>query len=115
MRFSLRLNNDLPVGRYLALAEAAERWGFDQLWISNDLFLRSGPALLAAVLRATSRLQVGSGILNPHTIHPVELAMLAATLDELSGNRFNLGVGAGAADFLGWIGRRDASPLVTVR
>jgi hypothetical protein len=33
MRFSLRVNNDLTLAQYLALAEAAERWGFDQLWV----------------------------------------------------------------------------------
>ena len=41
--------------------------------------------------------------------------MLAATLDELSGGRFNLGLGAGAADFLGWVGIDDARPAATMR
>ena len=41
--------------------------------------------------------------------------MLAATLDELSGGRFNLGLGAGAADFLGWVGIDDARPVATMR
>jgi 5,10-methylenetetrahydromethanopterin reductase len=115
MRASLRLNNDLPVETYIALARAAERAGFAQLWISNDLFLRSAPVLLTAVARATERIQVGSCILNPHTIHPAELAMLAATLDEASGGRFNLGLAAGAADFLAWVGIDDARPVATMR
>jgi 5,10-methylenetetrahydromethanopterin reductase len=115
MRCSLRLNNDLQPADYVALARAAERHGFDQLWISNDLFLRSAPVLLTTVLQATERIEVGSGILNPHTVHPAELAMLAATLDELSGGRFNLGLGAGAADFLGWVGLEDARPAATLR
>jgi len=115
MRCSLRLNNDLRPADYVALARTAERHGFEQVWISNDLFLRSAPVLLTAVLQATERIEVGSGILNPHTIHPAELAMLAATLDELSGGRFNLGLGAGAADFLGWVGLEDARPAATMR
>ncbi len=41
--------------------------------------------------------------------------MLAATLDEFSGGRFNLGLGAGAADFLGWVGIDDARPAATMR
>ena len=96
MRFSLRLNNDLPVRDYIALAQAAEAAGFDQLWISNDLFLRSALAILPAVALATTRLQVGTGIVNPYTLHPGEIAMFAATMDELSGCRFNLGLAAGA-------------------
>jgi len=115
MRYSLRLNNDLEPADYVALARTAERHGFDQLWISNDLFLRSAPVLLTAVVQATERIEVGAGILNPHTIHPAELAMLAATLDELSGARFNLGLGAGAADFLRWVGIEDPRPAATMR
>jgi 5,10-methylenetetrahydromethanopterin reductase len=115
MRCSLRLNYDLRPADYVTLARAAERHGFDQVWISNDLFLRSAPVLLTVVLQATERIEVGAGILNPHTVHPAELAMLAATLDELSGGRFNLGLGAGAADFLGWVGIDDAHPAATLR
>jgi 5,10-methylenetetrahydromethanopterin reductase len=115
MRYSLRLNNDLPLADYVVLARAAEEAGFDQIWVSNDLFLRSAPAILAAVAQATHRIQIGTGILNPYTIHPAEMAMLAATMDELSGNRFNLGLAAGAGDFLEWVGLRQERPLTTMR
>lgn len=115
MRFSLRLNNDLPLADYVALARTAEAAGFDQLWVSNDLFLRSAPVILAAAAHATQRIELGTGILNPHTIHPAELAMLAATMDELTGSRFNLGLGAGAADFLAWVGLADPHPARTMR
>ena len=115
MRFSLRLNNDLPVSEYVALAQAAEAAGFDQFWVSNDLFLRFGPAILLSVAHATTRLEVGTGILNPYTLHPAEMAMLAATMDELTGNRFNLGLAAGAGEFLKWVGIEQDAPLATVR
>jgi 5,10-methylenetetrahydromethanopterin reductase len=115
MRFSLRLNNDLPLSDYVRLARTAEAAGFHQLWVSNDLFLRSAPVILAAVAHATHRIELGTGILNPHTIHPAELAMLAATMDELTGDRFNLGLGAGAADFLAWVGLTDPRPAHTMR
>jgi 5,10-methylenetetrahydromethanopterin reductase len=115
MRYSLRLNNDLPPAQYVALARTAERHGFDQIWISNDLFLRSAPVLLTTVAQATERIEIGAGIMNPHTVHPAELAMLAATLDEVAGGRFNLGLGAGAADFLGWVGIEDTRPVATMR
>lgn len=115
MRFSLRLNNDLPLGDYAVLAQAAERAGFDQFWVSNDLFLRSAPVILAAIAQATSRMHIGSCILNPYTIHPAEIAMLAATLDELSGNRFCLGLAAGAGEFFKWIGVEQRKPLRMMR
>lgn len=115
MRFSVRLNNDHTLSEYVAFAQAAETAGFDQIWVSNDLFLRSAPVILAAVAQATTRLHFGTGILNPYTIHPAEIAMLAATLDELSGGRFNLGLAAGAGDFLKWVGIEQATPLAAVR
>ena len=104
MKFSLRFNNDLPTRDYLPFAKAAEAAGFDQFWVSDDLFLRSAPVILTALALATERIEIGSCILNPYTMHPAEIAMFAATLDELSGGRFNLGLSAGAADFVGWLG-----------
>lgn len=115
MKFSLRLNNDLTPSAYIALAQAAEAAGFDQFWVSNDLFLRSDIPILTAVALATQRIHIGTGILNPYTVHPAEMAMLAATLDEMSGNRFLLGIAAGAGDFLDWVGLEQTSPLAAMR
>jgi 5,10-methylenetetrahydromethanopterin reductase len=115
MKFSLRLNNDLALAEYVALAQAAESAGFDQIWVSNDLFLRSAPVILAAMAQATTRIEIGTGIMNPYTVHPAELAMLAATMDELSGNRFNLGLAAGAGEFFKWVGIEQTAPLGTMR
>ncbi|GIK43886.1 MAG: 5,10-methylenetetrahydromethanopterin reductase [Chloroflexota bacterium] len=115
MRFSLRLNNDLPLPEYITLAQLAELHGFDQFWVSNDLFLRSAPVILSAVAAATRQIEIGTCILNPYTIHPSEIAMLAATLDELSGCRFNLGLASGAADFLKWVDLSHDQPLAAMR
>ncbi len=114
MIFSLRFNNDLPVRDYVRYARAAEAAGFDQFWVSNDLFLRSAPVILTAVAGATQRMQIGSCILNPYTLHTAELAMFAATLDEYCQGRFLLGLSAGAADFLRWLGLQQDLPRTTV-
>ncbi|MCC7207500.1 MAG: LLM class flavin-dependent oxidoreductase [Anaerolineae bacterium] len=114
MKFSLRLNNDRPAADYLALAQAAERAGFDQFWVSDDLFLRSAIVILTAVAGVTTRLQLGTCILNPYTLHPAEMAMAAATLDEVCGGRFNLGLSSGAGDFLKWVGIEARQPRTAV-
>lgn len=114
MKFSLRLNNDLPVADYITMAKLAESAGFDQIWVSDDLFLRSAMVILTAVAGATSRIELGTCILNPYTLHPAEMAMFAATLDEYSGGRFNLGLSAGAEDFLGWVGITPDAPRTAV-
>jgi 5,10-methylenetetrahydromethanopterin reductase len=115
MKFSLRLNNDLTVTEYVALARAAETAGFDQFWVSNDLFLRSVPVILAAVAQVTERIEIGTCVVNPYTMHPAEIAMLAATLDELSGGRFNLGIAAGGAELLKWVNIVHERPLAEIR
>jgi 5,10-methylenetetrahydromethanopterin reductase len=115
VRFSVRLNNDMGVDTFVSLALAAEDAGFDQVWISHDLFWRSAPVLLAAAGTATERISVGIGIANPYSVHPSEIAMHAATLQELTGGRFLLGLGAGAEAFLGWAGIPRPRPLATTR
>lgn len=115
MRASLRLNNDVAFGRLLEIAALAEGLGFDQIWVSNDLFLRSAPVLIGALARATSRIRIGIGVLNPYSMHPAEIAMVAATAQEVSNGRFLLGLAAGADEFLGWAGISRASFLAEVR
>jgi 5,10-methylenetetrahydromethanopterin reductase len=114
MKFSLRINNDLSARDTIALAQLAEAMGFDQFWVSDDLFLRSAPVLLTAVASTTTRIHIGTCIVNPYTLHPAEMAMMAATLDEVSGGRFLLGLSSGASEFLKWVGIPAEKPLTAV-
>lgn len=114
MKFSLRFNNDHPVENYVRWAKLAESAGFEQFWVSNDLFFRSAPVILTAVALATTSIHIGTCILNPYTVNPAEIAMFAATLDELSGGRFNLGLSSGAADFLDWLSIPHDKPRTAV-
>lgn len=114
MRFSIRFNNDRPVREYMALAQAAEAAGFAQFWVSDDLFLYGVWPILAACATVTERIQLGTCIVNPYTMHPAEIAMQAVALDELSQGRALVGLGAGAGDFLGWVGVPQARPLTRI-
>jgi 5,10-methylenetetrahydromethanopterin reductase len=111
LKFSVRFNNDLPAERFIHLAALAEEAGFDQIWISNDLFWQSAPVLVAAAARATSRIGLGVGVFNPVSMHVAEIAMAAASLHDLSGGRFRLGVGAGADEFLNWAALAGGPPV----
>ena len=114
-RASLRLNNDLDADQLMALAVVAEASGFESIWVSHDLFLRSAPVLLALIARETTRIGIGSCVLNPYSAHPAELAMTAATLQEVSGGRFRLGIAAGDRGFLSWAGIGRHHPVDRVR
>jgi 5,10-methylenetetrahydromethanopterin reductase len=115
MRSSIRINNDLTFEDLLALTLAAEDAGIDQIWVSNDLMLRSAPVIIGALAARTTQIRLGISIMNPYTVHPTEIAMIAATLQELSDNRFLLGVGAGAEEFLRWAGLERVRPLTATR
>jgi probable F420-dependent oxidoreductase len=77
-------------------ARRVERLGFSVLAVPDHFRdqLAPVPALTAAAL-ATTRLRVGSLVFCNDFRHPVVLAKEAATLDVLSGGRFELGLGAG--------------------
>lgn len=115
MKFSVRVNNDLSFDALIAVATSAEQAGFDQVWVSNDMFLRSAPALVGALAARTSRIGLGIAVMNPYSVHVSELAMIAATLQEISRGRFLLGLGAGSEQFLGWAGIARPAPLATTR
>lgn len=82
----------------------AERLGFDSAWTYDHLWWRSlrdepwfsAIPLLAAVAASTERIQFGTMVTSPNFRHPVVLAKDAITLDDISGGRFTLGVGAGS-------------------
>ncbi len=115
MKFSVRFNNDLPPERFARLAALAEDSGFEQIWVSNDLFLQSATVLVAAAARETHRIHLGIGVFNPVSMHTAEIAMVAASLSELVRGRFNLGIGAGADRFLRWAGLDPPRPLPRTR
>lgn len=84
---------------YVQHARLAEELGFGICWIPEDLY-RGAFTLAAGIASATSRLQIGLGILNPYVRHPATIAMELGALEELSGGRIVLGIGAGLR---GWI------------
>src|SRR5947207_15027375 len=102
LSFSVRFNNDVARAEFARLAALAEEGGFDQVWVSNDLSFRSVPVLVTAAAQAPSLSELGVGVFNPVSMHPSEIAMVAASLAELTEGRALLGIGAGADRFLTW-------------
>jgi probable F420-dependent oxidoreductase len=118
MRFGLSLPHygfSLPGGESLthealvSWARRAEGLGFDSVWVSDHFFYsfaRHGAGndrlaslepltALAAIAVATERVRMGTLVLGSPFRHPSMLAKMAAGIDQLSGGRFELGVGAG--------------------
>lgn len=79
----------------VGLVTFAEGLGFDVAWMPDQTFHRDPYLTLAACAQATQRITLGVGVTNPYTRHPAMTARTAATLAELCGGRFILGIGAG--------------------
>jgi len=74
-----------------------------------------GPLQEGRAAAHTERIDLGTGVINPYTVNPAELAMHAATLDEYSGGRVRLGISVGAVEFLRWVGLEARHPITTMR
>jgi 5,10-methylenetetrahydromethanopterin reductase len=87
-----------PLKDLLALAGAIERLGYEWLWINDDRLQKDLFTVLAAVAMCTESIKLGPGVTNPYSRHPALIASAVATLDELSGRRAMLGLGAGGTN-----------------
>src|SRR5262249_40071937 len=85
--------------RLAALAQLAERTGYDFLWIADERFFREVYASLTLCALRTQRIKLGPCVTDPYSRHAALTAMAIATLDELSGQRAVLGIGAGVSGF----------------
>lgn len=77
----------------IARARLAERLGYESVWTTQLPDARDASLVLAAYAANTERVRLGTGVLPIYTRHPTAMAQMAATLDEVSGGRFILGVG----------------------
>jgi len=83
------------------LAEAAEDAGMDGAWIRVHHWeqnLASPFPILTAMGRATSRIELGTGVINMRYENPLYMAELAATSDLLVGGRLQLGLSRGSPE-----------------
>ncbi|MFG2652942.1 LLM class flavin-dependent oxidoreductase [Streptomyces sp. NPDC048436] len=71
----------------------AERLGVDQVWLEQQPDQRDALVTAAAYLQAAPSISVGTAVLPVYARHPVAMAQAAASLAELSGGRFVLGLG----------------------
>ncbi len=92
-----------------ATARLAEELGFDEVWVSEDLFYSAGLSTAVAVLGSTSRIRVGTGIVSIMTRAPALLALEIATIARLYPGRFIPGIGLGLPAWLEQMGVRPRS------
>jgi len=107
MRFSVWPNLMQPIPDVLTVARHADETGWDGVWVA-DHFMGDGAgfgaedaptleatAVIAALAVTTERVRIGALVLGSTYRHPAVVAKWATTVDQLSGGRHVLGLGAG--------------------
>jgi F420-dependent oxidoreductase-like protein len=94
---------------------AAERAGYDSVWTA-EAYGSDAISPLAWYAARTSRLRLGTGLVQLSARTPACTAMTAATLDALSGGRLVLGLGVSGPQVVeGWYGVPFPAPLARTR
>lgn len=112
--FGISMDGRAPVTDIPAQAKAAEEGGASTLWIACHLFLRDPITMAALALGATRRIKIALMAMSPYSVHPVFIAMAAATLEEMYPGRVILCLGAGAPADLKAAGLEATKPLVAI-
>lgn len=97
------------------VAQRAEALGYDRVWLP-ETWGRDAVTVLAAIAERTDTIGLGPSILPVYSRSPALLGQTAATLQELSGGRFRLGLGpSGPILVEGWHGATYEAPLRRTR
>jgi F420-dependent oxidoreductase-like protein len=103
------------MGLPLELILEAERLGFDSVWTA-EAYGSDAITPLAWIGAQTTRIRLGTAIMQMPARTPAMCAMTAMTLDALSGGRFILGLGPSGPQVVeGWHGMRYGKPLTRTR
>ncbi len=87
------MGHGLTPSEVVEIAGRVERSGYDFVWVSESTGFDSLP-ILGAIATQTKKIGLGTGVVNVYSRSATQLAMAAATIEELSPGRFILGIGA---------------------
>jgi len=93
-RVAMYLQDKHEIREGMAYAQYAEQRGFEAVWQAESRLVRDAIVPMAAFAAVTSRMKIGSGVINNWTRNIGLLAATFLTLDDLAPNRIICGIGA---------------------
>ena len=114
-RVALYLQDAHPLADCIRYAKYAEERGFEAVWQAESRLVRDAIVPMAAYAAVTSRIQVGSGVINNWTRNIGLLAATFLTLDDLAPNRILCGIGAWWDPLARNVGIERTKPLAAMR
>lgn len=114
-RVALYLQDKHPIREGMEYARYAEARGFEAVWQAESRLVREATVPMAAYAAVTTRLKVGSGVVNTWTRNVGLLAATFSTLDDLAPGRILLGLGAWWDPLASKVGITRRRPLQAMR
>lgn len=114
-RVGLYLQDKHPIRDGMDYVRYAEERGFEAVWQAESRLVREATVPMAAFAAVTSRLKVGSGVVNNWTRNVGLLAATFVTLDDLAPGRILLGIGAWWEPLASKVGVDRRRPLTAMR
>ena len=106
LQYGVGMGRSEPITEIVGQVKLAEELGYQHVtFIDSQALSRDSVAMMTLAAVNTSRIQIGQGVTQPFTRHMSVCANAVATIDELSGGRAFLGMGAGASA-LGVLGKQ---------
>ena len=114
-RVAMYLQDKHTIREGMAYAQYAEQRGFEAVWQAESRLVRDAIVPMAAFAAVTSRMKIGSGVINNWTRNIGLLAATFLTLDDLAPNRIICGLGAWWDPLARQVGIERKKPLKAMR
>mgnify|MGYP000549846068 FL=1 len=114
-RVALYLQDAHPLQDAIRYVEYAEKSGFEAVWQAESRLVRDAIVPMAAFAARTSRIKIGSGVINNWTRNAAVIAATFLTLDDLAQDRIICGIGAWWDPLASKVGITRTKPLLAMR
>ncbi len=114
-RVAIYLQDAHPLQDAISYVQYAEKRGFEAVWQAESRLVRDAVVPMAAFAATTSRIRIGSGVINNWTRNAAVIAATFLTLDDLAPDRIILGIGAWWDPLAAKVGIKREKPLLAMR
>jgi 5,10-methylenetetrahydromethanopterin reductase len=114
-RYALYVQDAHPITEAMGFVQYAEQRGFEAVWQADSRLVREAAVPMAAFAATTSRIKIGSGVIDIWSRNPARLASMFSTLDDLAPGRILAGLGAWWDPLASKVGIDRAKPLRVMR
>ncbi|KXK24149.1 MAG: putative F420-dependent oxidoreductase [Chloroflexi bacterium OLB15] len=114
-RVALYLQDAHTLQDAISFVQHAEKRGFEAVWQAESRLVRDAIVPMAAFAATTSRIKIGSGVINNWTRNAAVIAATFLTLDDLAPDRIICGIGAWWDPLAAKVGIKRDKPLLAMR